>query len=197
MFRRRGKLAIGPRIRGFLWPKGGWRRAASYFLHRVKRLPGSPYSIAAGLACGAAVSFTPFIGLHFFLGALIAWLIGGNLLASAIGTAIGNPWTFPFIWTWLYQTGAWIISAKAQEGADDPKFTEIFGRTLEALLGMDAQYLFEAVAPVFWPMLVSSLPTGLVVWWVFYLPLKYIVRRYQDRRRRRLEGGNGKWESLQ
>ena len=197
MFKRRNPRTLGGKIFGFFWPSIGWRRASAYHLHRLARIPGSAYAIAGGFACGAAISFTPFVGFHFIIAAILAWIIRANILASVIGTAVGNPWTFPFIWTWLYQTGAWIISAKAQEGAHDPKFTEIFGRTLEALLGMDAQYLFEAVAPVFWPMLVSSLPTGFVVWWVFYLPLKYIVRRYQDHRRRRLGGGNGKRESLQ
>ena len=41
---------------------------------------------------------TPFIGFHFFLAAFLAYLIGGNLLTSAIGTIVGNPWSFPFIW---------------------------------------------------------------------------------------------------
>ena len=71
------------------------------------------------------------------------------------------------------------------------------GHMLEAFLSMDVQYLIETAAPVFWPMLVSSLPTGLVVWWVFYLPLKYTVRRYQYRRRRELEGKNRNREPLQ
>ena len=28
---------------------------------------------------------------------------------SAIGTAVGNPWTFPFIWAAIYRTGAFIL----------------------------------------------------------------------------------------
>jgi uncharacterized protein (DUF2062 family) len=172
MFRRRGKLAIGPRIRGFLWPKGGWRRAASYFLHRVKRLPGSPYSIAAGLACGAAVSFTPFIGLHFFLGALIAWLIGGNLLASAIGTAIGNPWTFPFIWVLIYRVGLWMLGSDVSHALPE---------------GLSMAYIFEEPRAILLPMFLGSLPTGLVVWLTLFWPVRKIVTNYQMIRRRRRE----------
>ena len=67
-------------------------------LIRLKRLQGTPYSIATGFACGVAISFTPFIGFHMILAALTAWLIRGNIIASAIGTIVGNPWTFPFIW---------------------------------------------------------------------------------------------------
>ena len=197
MFKRRNPITPGQKILGFFWPSIGWRRASAYNLHRLARIPGSVYSIAGGFACGAAMSFTPFVGLHFILAAILAWTIRANILASAIGTAVGNPWTFPFIWTWLYQTGTWVISTEAPEGAKNPEFTEIFGNMMEALLSMDVQYLIETTAPVFWPMLVSSLPTGFVVWWVFYLPLKYTVRGYQGRRRRRRKGGNGNREPLQ
>ena len=196
MSKRRNPRTLGEKILGFFWPSIGWRRASAYNLHRLARIPGSSYTIAGGFACGAAISFTPFVGLHFIISAILAWIIRANILASALGTAVGNPWTFPFIWTWLYQTGTWIISAEAPEGAKNPEFTKIFGHILEALLSLDVQYLIETAAPVFWPMLVSSLPTGLVVWWVVYLPLRYTVRGYQARRRRRAEGGNGKRDPL-
>ena len=111
MFRRRKNMTILQRSREFVWPRMGWLRAGTYIRHRVARLPGSPYSIAAGLACGAAVSFTPFIGLHFVLAALIAWLIGGNLIASAIGTVVGNPWTFPFVWWGTLRLGELILGS--------------------------------------------------------------------------------------
>jgi len=196
MFKRRNPITLGQKILGLLWPSIGWRRASTYTMHRLARIPGSAYSIAGGFACGAAISFTPFVGLHFIISAIVAWSIRANILASAVGTVVGNPWTFPFIWTWLYKSGTWMISGGAVESAKAPEFTEIFGKVLEAFLSMDVQYLLETAAPVFWPMLVSSLPTGFVVWWAFYLPLKYTVQGYQDRRRRKLEGGDGNREPL-
>lgn len=170
MFRRRYKPGWGARVRGFLWPRGGWRRVAVYFFHRVKRLPGSPYSISAGLACGAAVSFTPFIGLHFLLGALIAWLIGGNLLASAIGTAIGNPWTFPFIWALIYRIGIWML------GWD-------VGHALPE--GLSMAYIFEHPQAILLPMALGSIPTSLAVWFALFWPARSVVANYQNLRRRR------------
>ena len=157
-------------------------------MFRLARLPGSAYSIAAGFACGAAMSFTPFVGLHFVLAGILAWTIRANIIASAIGTAVGNPWTFPFIWTWLYQTGTWMVSGERLKEAAAPDFSEIFGHVLQALVSWDVPYLFETAPPVFWPMFVSSLPTALVVWWVFYLPLKYSIQGYQDRRIRKHSG---------
>ena len=34
----------------------------TYLVKRVTRLSGTPHSIAAGAACGVAISFTPFLG---------------------------------------------------------------------------------------------------------------------------------------
>src|SRR3546814_6570308 len=72
MFKRRIPLPFHRRARSFLWPRGGWRRSGTYVAHRLRRLPGPPYRIAAGFASGAAISFTPFIGLHFVLATLLA-----------------------------------------------------------------------------------------------------------------------------
>ena len=91
MFKRREKISVFSRVGDFFWPQSGWKRSSHYLFHRLARLPGTPYSIAAGFACGAAVSFTPFVGLHFVLGGVFAYIIRGNILSSAIGTAVGNP----------------------------------------------------------------------------------------------------------
>ena len=193
MFKRRIQKTLGDKILGFFWPTIGWRRAWAYIMLRLARLPGSSYSIAGGFACGAAMSFTPFVGLHFVLSGILAWSIRANIIASVIGTAVGNPWTFPFIWTWLYQTGTWMVSGERLEGAAKPDFSEIFGHMLQALVSWDVAYILETAAPVFWPMFVSSLPTTFVVWWVFYLPLNYTIQGYQNRRfrnRSRTPGGN-------
>ena len=94
MFKRRVPRHVLRRLLGLVYPLMGWRRTLQYYRHRALRLPGTPASIARGIACGAAVSFTPFVGLHFILAFAMAWLIGGNLLAAAIGTIVGNPLTF-------------------------------------------------------------------------------------------------------
>ena len=189
MFKRRTPITLGQKFLGFFWPPIGWRRAGAYTMHRLARMPGSAYSIAGGFACGAAMSFTPLVGLHFIFAAILAWIIRTNILAAAIGTAVGNPWTFPFIWTWLYQSGSWLTSSDRPEGMETPVFSKLFAHLMEALLRFDIQFLMETVGPVFWPMLVSGIPTGIVVWVVFYFPLKYMVRGYQKRRHRRRGGG--------
>ena len=125
----------------------------------------------AGVASGAAVSFTPFIGLHFVAAALLALLLRGNVVASAIGTAVGNPWTFPFIWTWIYTLGQWLMGADA--ASDFP-----------ATLDMD--YIFERPLDVLWPMTLGALPTAVVVWIVIFWPVRGAVAEYQHVRHLRI-----------
>lgn len=179
MFRRREKPGWGARLRDFVWPQSGFRRAGAYVLYRVRRLPGSPYSIAAGFACGAAISFTPFVFLHFIGAGLLAWTIRANILASAIGTAIGNPWTFPFIWAGIYRLGCLMLGWEAGHGLpDDMTVAYIFSHP---------STIYDHLVAIFLPMTIGGLPAGLVVWLVSYLPIRMVVADYQDQRRRRRE----------
>lgn len=171
MFQRRNPLPLLHRARELVWPKSGWRRASLYVAHRLSRLPGTPYRIAAGFACGAAVSFTPFMGFHFVGAALLALVVRGNLIASAIGTVVGNPWTFPFIWLWSYHLGRWLLGGSAGPGVPEE---------------LSMTYIFENFSSVFWPMTVGGLPTAMVAWFAFFWPAHVVVSQYQRRRRRRL-----------
>ena len=185
MFDRRDKPGAFTRFRDFFWPRAGFRRSGRYIFHRVARLPGTPYSLAAGFACGAAISFTPFVGLHFVLSAILAWLIRANVVASAIGTAVGNPWTFPFIWIFVYNTGVWLGALDGENTAGDIEgldFAAFFAHLMEAFLQMDGAYIFQTAWPVFWPMLLGSVPIGVVVWFLFYIALKPLIGSYQGRR---------------
>ncbi len=184
MFKRNQKLSFPERARGFIWPRSGWRRSLQYIFHRVARIPGTPYSLAAGVACGAAMSFTPFVGLHFLMAAALAFLIRANILASAIGTAVGNPWTFPFIWVWIYELGQGLIGHEAT-GGEKLDFISLFTSIIESFLRWDFSYFIDSAFPVWFPMLVGSLPTAVIVWIAFYVFLHPVIRKYQNRRRRK------------
>lgn len=171
MFRSRHRPSSLQRARAMVWPKSGWKRAGTYVAHRIRRLPGSPYSIAAGFACGVGISFTPFIGVHFVGAAAIAWLMGGNLFASAIGTVIGNPWTFPIIWVTSYKLGHFVLG-----GAD---------ADLPDQLSM--AYIFDNPGAVLLPMTVGGVPMGLAAWFITFWLVRRAVARYQMMRRHRAE----------
>jgi len=170
MFNRREKRSRGAGIRNLIWPRSGWQRAGLYLAYRVRRLPGTPYAIAAGFACGAAVSMTPFPGLHFVLAGVLAWAIGASILASAIGTAVGNPWTFPFIWIWIYNLGSWIL------GSDDALDSN----------DITLSYLWDHPMDVLLPMMVGSVPTSILIGLILFWPIKHMVHSYQSHRSDRL-----------
>jgi len=109
MFKRRIARTKLQSLREIFWPEMGWIRASYYAKHRLVRLSSSTHHIATGLACGACVSFTPFFGCHFIIALGYAWLLRGHFLASVIGTFVGNPWTFPFLFWMSFETGTKVL----------------------------------------------------------------------------------------
>lgn len=189
MFRSRARPSVPLIVKRLLWPRTGWRRAVEYLLHRIRRLPGTPYSIAAGLACGAALSMTPLIGVHFFLAAAIAWLIRANVIASMFGTIIGNPWTFPLIWIGSYRLGQWLLGADGSLPSDQGGFSAMFSVLVRSLIEGDGTLFVTQVWPIWWPMILGSIPLtifmAVLVYVAFYRPIElYQLRRKAVRMRR-------------
>lgn len=118
MFKRRKQHTALSHFRELIWPTMGWRRAIRYSRLRVSRLSDSTHKIATGLALGMAVSFSPIIGTHFIQVLILCWLLRANVLSAIIGTFVGNPWTYPFIWWGSIKFGAWLISFFGLSAAD-------------------------------------------------------------------------------
>lgn len=105
LFKRRNPIPLLMKARNILWPQMGWKRTFRYLKFRTVRIPDTTHSIAAGLAIGCAVSWTPTFGTHLIQCAFFCWLLRGNWIAAFLGTAFGNPWTFPFLMWVAYQVG--------------------------------------------------------------------------------------------
>lgn len=174
LFQRRQKPAFAERMRVIFWPRRGWRRSTQYVTKRILRLSGTPHAIALGFAAGVFVSFTPFVGLHFLFGFILAWILGGNLLASAFGTFIGNPVTFPLIWVSTYNLGNWMLG---QAGVAKFQFS-----SARSLLNES----FDALWPLIKPMALAGVPMGILVALACYFPARLMIEAYQQRRRKRL-----------
>jgi uncharacterized protein (DUF2062 family) len=170
MFRRRTPLSLWQQFRAFIWPKRGFSRLVSYLVQRIMRMPGSPYSIACGVACGAAISFTPFIGLHVILACAICVALGGNVIAALIGSAIGNPLTFPVFLVGASKIGNLLL---ANLGFDIPLQ---FGGTLAK--SSDSLALFI-------PISVGGSVIAILVWPFFFGITYYTVIRWRALRQKR------------
>lgn len=179
-FGRRHPITLTQKARDILIPKSGIGRLLRYAQLRLQRLPGTPHVIALGFACGAFISCTPFIGFHFLLGGLLAWIIGGSIIASAIGTFVGNPWTFPIIWISSYRWGYVFIGRE-----HDASIVEGDLAPNELIMSTEPG-MWERFTDIFLPMLVGSLPIGLAAGIVSYLIMRPLVATYQTRRRARL-----------
>ena len=184
MFRRRQKLPLLTRIGRWIWPRTGWRRALSYMWHRLQRIPGTPSSIAAGFACGAAVAMTPFYGTHMAVGGLLALALGGNVIGAFFGAQIANPWTAAPLWFGAYYIGAWMLGINLAD--HPPNFIHMFKSLTEATLNLDIDMFLKQVWPIFWPMVVGSVPMAFVAGIVSYFTLTPILKSVQAQRRARV-----------
>lgn len=165
---------MSEKLRALFWPRMGLSRSFQYLRKRVMRLTASPHAIAAGFVAGVAASWTPFIGFHFLLAFAIAYVIAGNMIAAALGTAFGNPLTFPFIWAVTWKLGHFMLGHGMQDGSVD--LVALFEK-------LELSQLWD---PVLKPMLVGAVPLAAASGLVLYIVIFYMVRGYQAGRRERL-----------
>ena len=193
MFRRRTPLTKINQIRSFIWPERGFRRLFAYLFQRIVRMPGTSASIAAGMASGVAASFTPFVGLHLLIAALLAILFRGNVLASAIGTFFGNPWTFLFIWVSDYRLGLWLLQ---QSGYGDQLVALSFQQLTEVMTtvikfftfstDVDWQQMTMSLEQVFLPMAIGGIVLAVVAWLVAFVLTFYSLEVWRAHRAKRM-----------
>jgi uncharacterized protein (DUF2062 family) len=174
LFRRRQQQDPMTRLRAALWPSVSWSRSAQYFRKRVVRLAGSPHSVALGFAIGVAVAFTPFLGLHIVIGIGIAYLAGASLVAAALGTAVANPLTIPFILASTYRIGRFFVGGPARFGN---------GSDVPANL---AEKALHAIWPVIKPMMIGAIPLGLATGIAAYVVVLLATRAFRAVRTERL-----------
>lgn len=198
VFKRRNKLSWGRWIAEGIYPRSGWKRAATYVGHRLKRLPGNPYHIARGIGVGVYVSFTPFFGFHFVFAALLAMLFRGSILAAILGTFFGNPLTFPLIATGSLTLGRWFFSGEL-DGSLDPNPEQhkalliLFGlaasdfwtnfKAIFTVQGEDWSNLKLFFSDVFLPYLVGGTGPGIIAGVTAYLLSRPLIEAYQKRRK--------------
>lgn len=171
------------KIINFIWPKIGLTRFFKYLLIKIKRMPGRPHSIACGFACGVLVSFTPFVGFHLILSAILAFILKGSIVASFLGTIVGNPWTFPIIWFSSYRLGLILMGIyKTEFEIQAVNFIHLFQNFFGALIQLNVNKFKAEIMPVWLPMMIGSIPLGLIGWFSAYLPLKKMIVSYQKHR---------------
>lgn len=132
--------------------------------------------MALGCAVGVLVSFTPYHGFHFLLAALLAWIVGGSILASALGTFAGNPITFPVIWVAAYNVGNAMLGEHGSFSASQLK--NGFVGLWSGLSAMSGD-MFQSAALLLWPLIkpmtVGGVSLGFVAGAICYWLVRHAV----------------------
>lgn len=177
-----------------LYPRGGWRRATQYIVHRVRRLPDPAHKISRGIAVGVFTSFTPLFGMHFIIAGFLTWAIRGNIIAALLATFVGNPLTFPLIAAVSMEVGSLLLGqgslplplvlASFSDAANDlwRNFIAIFNNRPADWGGL--RVFFERV---FMPYLVGGLIPGLVAGGASYYLANPVIVAYQKARLARMK----------
>lgn len=174
LFKRREAESFLERVRVHLWPRRSWNRSSRYVVYRLRRLSDTPHAVALGFAAGAFTAATPFLGTHMVMAVLLSWVIGGSVVAALLGTFVGNPLTYPFIWYSTYAVGHLMLGGKTAKEAID-------------LSGGIFQSSLDQLWPILKPMTIGCLPVGLALAALSYLLVRPMVEAYKHRRRRQLE----------
>lgn len=195
MFKRRTPKSYLRLLADWVYPKGGWGRAISYVLHRLRRLPDPPHRIARGVAAGVFVCYTPIFGLHFFLAAFLAFLMQGNIVAALLATFYGNPLTFPIIAAVSLELGNWMLGT--DYALPLPQVFDSFAQASVQLWDNFKAIFTPEVAhwdqlarffdQVFWPYFVGGLIPGVVSGVIAYMVTRPTVAAYQRARIKRLK----------
>ena len=141
------------------------KRASLFYFLKLVRVKDTQDKLAIGFACGSMVSFTPLIGFHFFLAVIFAYILRGNIVASLIGTFVGNPFTFPFIWIFIYNVG-----------------NIFFKNDQNVSLELTFQSLFDQGYDILMPMLIGSLIVSIPIWLISYFTLKFLMSSFKKRK---------------
>ena len=172
VFKRANKPKLWSRVKNFFWPSMGWKRSFSYIKHRAIRLNASSYAVSAGLAFGASVSFAPTLGFHIIQCFFLCLIFRANFIASILGTLIGNPWTFPFLFLISYKVG-WLI-------------LNVTG--LQIQFAQDIDFSFASMTETPWailtPMLIGGYVMALITFPLFYFGFHSMIKPARNARRK-------------
>ena len=192
MFKRRERRSIFRFFYEVIFSLKGISRAIGYVGIRLKRIPDTPHKISLGMSCGIFASFTPLFGLHFLIAGLLSYVLRANVLASLIGTFIGNPITFPIITVFNLKLGEWILGSNEYSSGDGGKIFEGFldfifliykSLFTEGSIGENSvPRMNEFLYGVFIPYSLGGLILGISVAIVSYFLLRPLVSTYQKKR---------------
>ncbi|MGQ9921468.1 MAG: DUF2062 domain-containing protein [Desulfobacca sp.] len=149
------------------------RRRIRYYYVQLRRLPGDPRRIAAGMALGVFIGVTPTIPFHMISALALAQVLRISRLAAVMGCWISNPLTIPPFYYLSFQIGKWLLYP------DHPlSLPGTFDMRELLRLGWEVNLALQLGG------VILAAPFGIAA---YFLTLR-AVRRYRRRRKRKEDG---------
>jgi uncharacterized protein len=185
LFKRRVILSSGEKLREMLWPRQGIGRTVRYWRHRLVRLPGTPRSVAAGVASGISMSFTP-PGLHMIFAAGLAVLTRGNVFAATLVSVVfGNPVMTAVLLGMDIGLGELLVGERRRAVGGEVSLIEFF------------QHPFDSLQQFGVPFMIGALVLAVVSWFVtYFFALRFIDFAHARRAKRLRRNWQKKHEAL-
>lgn len=161
-------------------------RGAAYYWRRLLRVRATPHEIALGCATGVFAACTPLLGIQMLLAAFLAFMLRVSIPAAILGTFIGNPLSWPAIWSASYLAGSWILGLDPAYAADHlAESANVLSATLMTPTTETLNMAVVSVSPIIGPMLVGGSIVGLILGFGSYYPTRRAVRIFQKSKRSR------------
>ena len=147
------------------------KKVRKFNFSKLIRISDTPHSISLGFSIGVFASFNPFIGVHIIIAIFISWLLKANYFSSILGTFIGTPLTYPFIWIVSLYVGNVFIPVEDFD---------------LSLLGKSSLYSLEflsKIKPLIPSFLIGGLLVGLATAFLSYFFVKKLIIFYRKKKR--------------
>lgn len=151
-----------------------WGRRAKILLLDLLGREESPERVAAAIAVGVGVGFSPFVGFHIWIALGLAFLLRLNKIDTVLGQFAGNPWTLPPVFAAGYRVGRLLL------GYDK---TEVPNLPWDRILHSDFWQAFRGptLAPRLYSFLSGSLILAGAIAVATYFATRKVLRLYHRR----------------
>ncbi|PYQ65702.1 MAG: hypothetical protein DMF54_10355 [Acidobacteria bacterium] len=133
-----------------------------------------PERVAAAIALGIGVGFSPFLGIHFAIAIGLAFIFRLNRFDALLGQFVGNPWTLPPVYAAGYALGRQLLRYSEKKVPDLP---------WDRLLHRDFWHAFTgpALRPRLPSFLVGTIVLATLIGLAAYVVVGAVLRIYHRR----------------
>ncbi len=145
------------------------RRTARYHYLRFRRLQGSPSSLAAGSAIGAAVAITPTLPLHTIIIVALTLMLRVSTVAAIIaGTIVSNPLTFVPQYYLAWKIGNFFLPGRLNWARIQQVLEQLRAQGLLESLHTLSHLSMDAILVMMTGGIILAIPTGLLTYFFTY-----------------------------